>query len=112
VIAYFFARILGAIRMPVWYAVLLLSPAGLFFSVYGADQVGRKEILLFASLAVFVWRLINGARDSWAIHMLWALWGALLVFMHEGAVFLVPISSWRLCGLPTGTRARCAAPLV
>ena len=87
VIAYFFARILGAIRMPVWYAVLLLSPAGLFFSVYGADQVGRKEILLFASLAVFVWRLINGARDSWAIHMLWALWGALLVFMHEGAVF-------------------------
>lgn len=87
VIAYFFARILGAIRMPVWYAVLLLSPAGLFFSVYGADQVGRKEILLFASLAVFVWRLISGAKAGWAMHLLWALWGALLVLMHEGAVF-------------------------
>ena len=90
VIGLYFARVLTAIRMPCWYVLLVLSPAGLFFSVYGADQVGRKEILLFASLAVYVWRLISGARDGLLIQMLWALWGACLVLMHEGAVFYGP----------------------
>lgn len=82
-----FWSVLRTVKIPVWYLLLLLSPAGLLFSVYGADQVGRKEVLLFATMAAFVLYLMRARDSTWLAHLGWAFWGGVLCLMHEASVF-------------------------
>lgn len=86
---FLFARVLSGRIKPFWYMLLLLSPAGLIFNVYGASQVGRKELLHFCMLALFVWLL-----DQRRLNARWALalsaMAAVAALSHEMMLFYVP----------------------
>lgn len=77
-------------QKPIWYLFLFLSPAGFLAYVYGADQVGRKEILLFASLTWFavVHRWLTS--PPLPVVLLLSCIGIVLTLSHEMAVFYAP----------------------
>lgn len=76
-------------RLPLWYWLLLLSPATLLFSVHDAGGVGRKEILHYIALLAFA--LL--ARRPCVPRFWVALFPALAVAItlsHELFVFFSP----------------------
>lgn len=74
--------------------LVLLAPAGLLFAALDPLAGGRKEILLVAMASGLTLRLLLGSR-RWApgpvATLLLAAALALLLLMHEGLIFFMPL---------------------
>lgn len=87
----------------VWMWALILSPATLGFHIIDHPGGYRKEILFFAGLALLLWMLRCGARDSVLILFL-TLWVPFTTLAHESTFFycgyyaaalLLHVRSWK-----------------
>jgi len=74
--------------LPVW--LLIVSPATAFFPAFEAEAVARKEILLLAVPALLLWRK-PGSAPMLLVQALLLLALTLLLFIHEGMIFFMPL---------------------
>jgi hypothetical protein len=97
-----------------WFA-MLFSPATLPFIVLNGMDIGfRKETLLLASLALFIYMLQRNSRDLTLGCTLTVMF-AVLVLSHEGTLICFPyfVAAMALVtGAPKRTVKVCALPLV
>lgn len=74
--------------LPAW--LLVVSPATAFFTPFEAEAVARKELLLLVIPALLLWREPGQApAPRWRVSLLAAL--TLLLFLHEGMIFFMPL---------------------
>jgi len=74
--------------LPVW--LLIVSPATAFFPAFEAEAVARKEILLLAIPALLLWRK-QGSAPMLPVQALLLVALTLLLFIHEGMIFFMPL---------------------
>jgi len=84
-------------RLREW--LLIVSPATLFFAAYQFGAVGRKEVLLLIIPAMMLWHQmsarnpVNGElrAPSLPSYLLLMAWLTMLLFLHEGLLFIMPL---------------------
>lgn len=70
---------------------VLVSPATLAFTVLGGHEAGlRKEVLLFAALAITICVLVWGRWKDWQVSALLSIFLVVLALSHEGLLVAVP----------------------
>lgn len=86
---FFWLRVLKGRYKPFWYLLLVFSPATLLFSFFGSSEVGRKEVLHFAMLAVMAWTVSSRRLNAaWALALVLSMVAATL--SHELILFYTP----------------------
>jgi len=76
-------------RLTFWYLVLCLSPACLTFTFHNPEAVGRKDVLLLASLTL--WAFLQRSRPASTASTSWmAVLAVLLTLLHEVFAFFTP----------------------
>jgi hypothetical protein len=84
-------RLTKGIRWSYLMVAVLVSPATLAFTVLAGHEAGlRKEILLFAALAVVLLVLIGGRWKDWQISALLSCLLVVLTLSHEALLVAVP----------------------
>jgi hypothetical protein len=79
------------IRWSYWMTAVLLSPATLAFTVLDPDYAGlRKEILLFAGLALIFWVLVCDRLKDWQLTAMLSIFLVGLTLSHEGMLVAAP----------------------
>jgi hypothetical protein len=86
-------------------AALLLSPATLSFIVLDPPNGFKKEILLFAALAMLICMLLFAGLADWQVVAVLSAFGVLLVLSHEPLLFYLPYFFAALA-IQTGNVAR------
>ena len=98
-------RLTRAATVPLAGWLLAYSPATLLFSLFGLNEPGRKEVLLFALFALASVLLSERHRKiaamgvfAWCAAILIGLTAAMVVLSHEMTIFYMPWLMW-LCWL-------------
>lgn len=79
------------IRWSYLMVALLLSPATLAFTVLDPHDAGlRKELILFAGLAVLIWALPAGRWKDWQISAVMSVFLMGMLLSHEGLAVAIP----------------------
>lgn len=109
-------RLTKGIRWSWLMAAVLLSPATLAFTVLAGHEAGlRKEILLFAALAIVVWVLMRGRWKDWQVSALLSIFLVGMALSHEallvGAPYFLAAVAIQAGSLRRAAKI-CAVPLV
>jgi hypothetical protein len=83
-------RLTEGLRWGWMVAATLLSPATLGFIVLDPPNGFKKEILLFAALAVVICLLLSDRLRDWQMTVLLSALGVILVLSHEPLLFYLP----------------------
>lgn len=84
-------RLTKGIRWSYLMIAVLVSPATLAFTVLDPHDAGlRKELMLFAALAIIVWALVSERWKDWQISALMSVLLVGMLLSHEGLAVAIP----------------------
>ncbi len=83
-------KIIWKKELNIWFVMLCFTPYGLLFTFFDIGIVGRKEIILFAAFAVFIWTLINENFNQDKLIKWYCILLTFSTFIHELIFFYTP----------------------
>ena len=108
-------RLSKGLRWTFLMTAIVLSPATLAFTVLESYAGIRKEMLLFAALALVIWVILSGQWSDWMLSLLLSVIVVVLVLTHEALVVGMPYLAAAVL-IQTGNVRRtvkiCVAPLI
>lgn len=74
----------------IWFVLFVFSPAALLFPIYFNEAAGRKEILLIATYALFVYLIDNNKAKKQLFYYFFSFLLGIVTLFHELVIFYLP----------------------